>query len=295
MTRGFTLIELLIVVGIIALVAGMIAGSMTRRGEDAEVAKAAQQLAWDLRRARALAIQTGGVHGIAINMPATTGGAPSNETGQHYYRMFGPSPKIVGGLAQNSIPVADYLESDKTASRPNPFRVLTMGELRRAIAACWRGDPVYLPRNKVRFLALADTDEGIGSSRTPNGNPSYPANYPRPWFGYYAGGTWYPWGQGYDIRADDHDYLIAFLPNGAAIVPEFMRNRRYYQEPNCKNKPDMSRDDGMSAADYPKPSEIRAFTQPEAHERPAWECWWDIPEVAHFTRHTGGWFVTLAT
>ncbi|MCX8014369.1 MAG: type II secretion system GspH family protein, partial [Rectinema sp.] len=235
MTRGFTLIELLIVVGIIALVAGMIAGSMTRRGEDAEVAKAAQQLAWDLRRARALAIQTGGVHGIAINMPATTGGAPSNETGQHYYRMFGPSPKIVGGLAQNSIPVADYNQNTN-----NPFRVpwmdhneATRQTLRRAIAACWRGDPVYLPRNKVRFLALADTDEGFdnnnnNSSRTLNGEPPYPANYPRPWFGYYAGGTWYPWGQGYDIRADDHDYLIAFLPNGAAIVPEFMRNRRYY-------------------------------------------------------------------
>ncbi|MCX8013518.1 MAG: prepilin-type N-terminal cleavage/methylation domain-containing protein, partial [Rectinema sp.] len=129
---GFTLIELLVVIGIIAIVAAIAILSMTTTTRGAAVQAEAERLVAALRQARALAVQTGSVYGIAFNMheyrPGETdvtdaaqyvknvddndwmsrgdrlvdGGSgdppdyiPTNHTGSHWYQMFGPAPRPV--------------------------------------------------------------------------------------------------------------------------------------------------------------------------------------------------------
>ncbi|MCX8013171.1 MAG: hypothetical protein N3A02_02630, partial [Rectinema sp.] len=197
--------------------------------------------------------------------------------------------RLMGGIAQNTIPIADYYKKEDENAK-NPFRAESLHDLVNVISATWIGEPYRLPPKKVRFVALSDLDDGRGTTRSQSSSSvTFESTYPRPWFGYYKDKKWYAWGGKYRIHARTQDAVICFLPNGGAIMPEFLRNKRYYAK--IENK---------SGKQYPKPitgtlpnEEIRSFVQPAGQDRPPWECTWDVPEIVHFLQHTGGYHITL--
>lgn len=108
------------------------------------------------------------------------------------------------------------------------------------------------------------------------------------------------------VNADWMDACIAFLPSGEALFLEWNRGRRMYVNVQmtlanaaparnangvrdmCKVRLDYTKtpvsSNGIDAC-------FNLYTAPYEHRSQPVE---DIPEVAHFDRHTGGWHVTLA-
>ena len=194
--RGFTLIELLVVVAIIAVAAGMISVFPSQERRSAEVRDAANQLAATMREARNLAIRRRAIIGLAFNIangPGTSGVVLNNWGGGHWYRLIGPNwdnfSMATNGAA--APPVAELNDGD--GRRLADYLLKTQ--------AAWFGEKRQLPARKVRFIALADQDNG-GRVDWGNSNTAYldfPPTYPRPWFGYYESATkkLHAWG-GYD-------------------------------------------------------------------------------------------------
>lgn len=182
--HGFTLVELLMVVGIATLLmaVGMSVPKADRRRTAVEAA--ARELAATLRLARSMAIEKQSQYAVSFNITngkGTSGQVLNNWTGGHWYQIVEPDEDtlITGGLAQ--APTADFSDS------------MDVPQHLRRVSKCWHGRRSVLAARKVRFLALADQDNGTIRAT----GAGFPATYPRPWFGWYAAGRIHPWG-GYD-------------------------------------------------------------------------------------------------
>lgn len=370
MTRSaaFTLIEMLAVMAIIALVVGMVMRGFGREQRGAQVRAAAEQLAAALARARSLAIASGGMHGVAFNIqnaPGSSGAVLNNRSGGHWYRIIGP----VRGLGRYVYEgrIARVGKPDNFHGQPLPNFPDFIEEVRRD----WVSEPYVLPAGKVRFLALADTDEGPRQRKdTPAGSGTVwygsggETTWPRPWFGWYDGARLWPWG-GYDparpasafryqgsgpavvgcrnpedrrfdnntrksatevfadidldgdglfdspgerelaypvlvrdaprplVNADWLDFAIVFLPDGRAMATEWNQPRRQYDNLQATLGGGTNKDRN-GVADMAKTVLAIPGYGNRLFSGQGFACHYDIPEVAHFTRHTGGWFITLA-
>ena len=91
---SFTLVELATVIGILALLFGLLTsmiGPRTIRGP--MVKAAADQLASVLRKTRQMAMDNKGVYGVTFNIqnaPGSSGSVLNNRSGGHWYRIIGP-------------------------------------------------------------------------------------------------------------------------------------------------------------------------------------------------------------
>jgi prepilin-type N-terminal cleavage/methylation domain-containing protein len=372
---GFTLTELLVVMGIAALLVGMLLGSFGGEQRSAQVKAAADQLAAVLGQARSLAIANQAMYGVAFNIqnePGSSGAVLNNRSGGHWYRMLGPVKGLGRYVYEGRI--ARVGKPDSYHGYPLPNFPDFLEEVRRD----WVSEPYVLPARRVRILALADTDEGARRRKdTPNGSGTVwygsggETTYPRPWFGYYDGQRLWPWG-GYDparptsgfwyqgsgpavvgcrnpvdrrfdnntrkeqgangasvtqvladvdldgdglfdspgerelaypvlvqgaprplVNADWLDYAIVFLPDGRAMATEWNQPRRQYanQQATLTGSTNQGRN---GVDDLAKATLAVTGWSHTLFTGQGFACWYDIPEVAHFTRHTGGWFVTLA-
>jgi len=91
------------------------------------------------------------------------------------------------------------------------------------------------------------------------------------------------------------DAVIIFLPNGTVRFGEWNRGRRMYHAAQARNHRGSHNGVADRAkpchTDHPLPSDDRRLP---AYTGLDYEYQDDIPEVAHFDRHTGGWYITLA-
>jgi prepilin-type N-terminal cleavage/methylation domain-containing protein len=361
---GFTLLEMLAVLAVMAIVLGMAIPGFTRDEREAHVRAAADELAATLRKARSLAMARQTAYGVAFNIqndPDSSGRVLNNRTGGHWYQIIGPSGNSSYDLQGGTLPYASDMGADSLVKYHN---LPNFPDFTQEVSRCWAGERIVLPRNRVRFLALSDTDEGP-RVRAPHYNKSSDApqnvwygvggerSYPRPWCGYWdrTTGEWWPWGgrgattasvaaksafwyqgseadfpdsrnpadrsytQYFDLDGDKYtsgagekvigykvltkgeprplvnaawlDAVIAFLPSGQAIFLEWNRARRYYDDiqavpDNNANEAFGFRSNGVR--DMAKSYGSTVYTN---HS-------YDQAEVGHFTRHTGGWFITLA-
>jgi prepilin-type N-terminal cleavage/methylation domain-containing protein len=196
---GFTLVEILIVVGVMALLASMMVFLPKATQRDSAVKAAAEELAATMRQARAYAMAQRAVCAVAFNIqngPGTSGKVLNNYSGGHWYRIIGPSfdPRRTNGLGV--FPVPDFWGWDGS----------TVAQFDDDVRHSWLGDRHVLPRRQVRFLALGDQDNGTNVNCNDGGGwGTFPATYPRPWFGWYdpAAQRLYPWG-GYDTAITDN-------------------------------------------------------------------------------------------
>ena len=191
---GFTLLELLVVIGLLALLFGMIAFLPTGDKRDASVSAAANELAATLRTARTMAMDRRCTMAVAFhvqNGAGTSGLVPNNHDGGHWYRIIGPDENTTAGGSIAGYPQPGYYSNN------------TIATYFAAVAAAWVGDRHVLAPRRVRFVALSDQDNG-GMIDTSSNNlrAQFGAGYPRPWFG-----SWDPatkrlraWG-GYDPAA----------------------------------------------------------------------------------------------
>jgi prepilin-type N-terminal cleavage/methylation domain-containing protein len=203
-SRGFTLIELLVVIGIIVLVTSMIFVLPKRDERRALVEGSAQQLAATLRQARSMAMERGAIVGVSFNItnePGSSGRILNNRSGGHWYQITGPNPDSkTSAYTTYPLPRAAVADSYNTWTRMDSRRAPAVRPWVELIERCFIGERHVLPRRKVRFLALADTDNGNAFIW----GPKFPYTYPRPWFGFWDEGSkrLFPWG-GYDTQFKD--------------------------------------------------------------------------------------------
>ena len=196
---GFTLLEMLVVAAILVTIMAM-AFSLNRGDKrDAEVGAAAQELAAVLRQARSLAIERQSQFAVSFNIanPAgASGRVLTNRNGGHWYRILGPAED---NYNMNTNGAPSFTLPWRTNGGPGPSTTYdkALSTVLADVSRCWYGDRHVLPAGKVRFLALGDQDNG---SYMADGD-TFPATYPRPWFGWYDSTTkrLYPWG-GYDAN-----------------------------------------------------------------------------------------------
>lgn len=192
-TKAFTAIELLISILIILLLMGMVIGLPTSDKKHAAVRAAAEELAATLRAARAIAIGQSIVCGVAFhvqNGPGTTGLVLNNWSGGHWYRIIGaqtPPDAFPANMVMHSHPVPNYVDRS-LGGLGNVSQYLA------SVEESWLSEPHVLSARRVRFLSLSDQDSGSGGWASAG---RIPATYPRPWYGWWSGGTLYAWG-GYD-------------------------------------------------------------------------------------------------
>ncbi len=205
MRRAFSLVELLVVLSIVLLLMGIGMRSMKRDEKDAQVRGAAEGLAAVLRQTRSRAMSEQAAFGVVFNIqnqPGTSGLVLNNWSGGHWYRVIGPH-QLGGNLNSRALiaPVWNLRDDANRHFQPNfPDYIAN-------IADSWVSEPVRLPARQVRFLALADIDEGPRRTQAPRFNNSPgpidiyygdggERTYPRPWFGWFdpAAKKWWPWG-----------------------------------------------------------------------------------------------------
>jgi prepilin-type N-terminal cleavage/methylation domain-containing protein len=260
--RAFTLIELLCVLAIMALLVGMVLTALPRKGDAAAVELAAEQVCAVLQQARNTAIATQASISVVFNIqnaPGSTGRVINNRSGDHWCRILGKTRKQQLNVSRKSFDMPPFLATSSadpywTATNPafnhvNPlmgsvqagptaaaayddyqswFQWPTFPHLLEEIRADWISPPYTLPRGKVRFLALGDSDEGprlyAGALSSPptytstvGVNFGYGTTYPRPYFGWYdpASRRLYPWG-GYDPNLP----AVANIPGYGTSVSE---------------------------------------------------------------------------
>jgi prepilin-type N-terminal cleavage/methylation domain-containing protein len=210
---GFTLVELLLVIAIIVLAMSMVfiyAGRKDRRS--LQVRLEAEQLAQTLRQARGLAMDEKAVIGVAFNIsnaPGSKGTVLNNRAGGHWYRIMGPvrsngSQDYTGGAGGGYYGYYRFerLNTFWWVVDPHNGDAAVNGVLGEW-ANDWIGPKIVLPKNSVRFIALADQDNG--SHASPNWD--FAPTYPRPWFGEWDPNNHrlYAWG-GYDQEARFTDF-----------------------------------------------------------------------------------------
>lgn len=221
MHKAFTLVELLMVFTIIALIAGMMLAGLHDKGSAAQVRPAAEELAGVLRRARSLAISTMHPHAVVFNISNARGSSGrilNNLEGGHWYRILGP----VLSSSNDTIPSFQGVRWFEEFAN--------FGDFIDSVEASWIGEAHVLPAGKVRFLALADTDEGMRSANqmtNPLTGESFyassgesPSTYPRPWFGYYDSVKLHAWG-GYDPDNPATRMFSGFcFQGGSTVIPK---------------------------------------------------------------------------
>lgn len=197
---GFSLIELLVVVGLLVTLMGMAFAMNSGEKKDAIVGGAAQELAATLRKARSLALERKGIYAVSFNI-ANPAGSPglvlSNRSGGHWYRILGPD-EFNASMANNGSPTVPLMQRNIEGwAGPGADRDKAVPPMLEAVSRSWIDDRHVLPPGKVRFLALTDQDNG---SYMDDGD-TFPATYPRPWFGWYdsTSNRLFPWG-GYDAN-----------------------------------------------------------------------------------------------
>jgi len=222
---GFTLVELLMVILILMFLFGMVATMLGKSAlGNSQVKAAAYELAAVLGKARQMAMDHRSVYGVSFNIenaPGSSGSVINNRSGGHWYRIIGPhDPSWLGawsGVGGYNLP----LLFDRGSWCPNPpppawppgAGDYELGQWLAAMQNDFIGEKYYLPKGKVRFLALLDEDNGN------NYNPSaaFGPTYPRPWFGDFlpspADGTLrlFAWG-GYDQMQAFNDVGQAYEP-----------------------------------------------------------------------------------
>ena len=229
--HSFTLVELLVVMAIAALITGMIVAVGPRTSRAQVVQMAAEQVAAQLRRARALAMANRSPYMVSFNIenaPGSSGRVINNRSGGHWCRIgrsgranvgdnsgsFGDAPPLLTGAlkaAEGRQRAVTGLPWDWKATGDNADGAYsgnapiypTFAHLVEEIRSGWVSERVTLPAGKARFLALGDSDEGprlrYQVRLVPSWDCGYGTTYPRPYFGYFslADKRLYPWG-GYD-------------------------------------------------------------------------------------------------
>jgi type II secretory pathway pseudopilin PulG len=208
---AFTMIELMVVIAIMVALVGIGFGSLRGDDRSVRVKAEADRLAAVLQRARSMAMRNQASYGVTFNIqnePGSSGAVLNNRSGGHWYRIIGParngllSSAATGRIEEaGRIPWVGVLENFIGSGPANFPALLDM------IRSSWASEPYILPARRVRFLAIADLDEGPRvHSQHPAGTTvfygvSASKSYPRPWFGYFDASTQtlWPWG-GY--RAD---------------------------------------------------------------------------------------------
>lgn len=201
---GFTLVELLMVVAIIALTLSLVAFLPEVEKRNGAVRAAAEELAATMRHARSMAMQQAAVYAVAFNIrngKGTSGRVLNNWDGGHWYRIVGANEVPLSGYGAAWGLSAQYPRGTDYWSGKSVAQHLD------EIQASWAGDRHTLPPRRVRFLALSDQDNGsrIEMSDSNGSNwRSFPATYPRPWFGFWSAmdRRLYPWG-GYETSIVD--------------------------------------------------------------------------------------------
>lgn len=202
--RGFTLIELLVVIAIIVLATSMIFVLPKRDERRALVEGSAQQLAATLRSARSMAMERGAIVGVSFNItnePGSSGRILNNRSGGHWYQITGPNPDSkTSRYTTYPLPRAAVADGWSNWTPMDSRAAPAVRPWIELIDRCFIGERYVLPRRKVRFLALSDTDNGNAFIW----GPKFPYTYPRPWFGFWDATSkrLFPWG-GYDPQFKD--------------------------------------------------------------------------------------------
>lgn len=195
---GFTLVELMVVIGLITMMASLIAFLPKSERRLSAVRSAAEELAATLRSARAIAMDRRIVCGVTFNIAngaGTSGRTLNNRDGGHWYRITGEVPyrDDTNYIATYPVPTFNSQEVNGTGG---------VAQFIDQVKQSWIGERHVLTPRKVRFLALSDQDNGSGGWMA---SGRIPATYPRPWFGWWDAATkrLYPWG-GYDTAIKDY-------------------------------------------------------------------------------------------
>jgi len=235
----------MVVVLVISIVLGMSVWIPKGDTRFIAVQSAARELASYLRAARALAMRNDACIAVDFNIangPGTSGLVLNNWGGGHWYRMLGPMEfdysRGVYGLASHPLPGNFFTYGNGDNSNNVPI-------LQRRVTSGWIGEEQRLAPRKVRFLALTDLDEGHCQRFASTVSEStFPATYPRPWFGWWDSTTnrLRPWG-GYDpALVDGHGVNNAgFYFQGAdgaitgCLNPTDRNSTATYNEINFQN------------------------------------------------------------
>jgi len=198
---GFSLVELLVAMSIVVIAIGITFGSTRLDTREQAVRAAAEELAAVCRKARARAMAEHQAVGLSFNIqnaPGSSGRVLNNRSGGHWYRLLGAGStvgsehRIFGTppLLVRWYSTRDGAKIQELGKYDNPIRYFL-----ESVERSWIGPPTMLPAHRVRFLALADQDNGDFVQP----GDTYAPTYPRPWFGWWdqSSKRLYPWG-GYD-------------------------------------------------------------------------------------------------
>lgn len=254
--HGFTMIELLVVLGIVAALVGVVWAIPAGEERDAQVRGAADELAAVLRETRTRAMRSNRTYAVVFNLenaPGSTGRVLNNRSGGHWYRVLGPSDSLPNirtlvddqnmadgdcQLAWSMPPLFNPYFSSANGRGCAPASTGGAPPLKAYldwVERSWIDEAHVLAKGKVRFLALADQDNG--DNDLPSLGGYYTATYPRPWFGWWdeASRRLHPWG-GYDPalrKATQHANKAlddrAVLVNGPGYTRTISHSAFYYE------------------------------------------------------------------
>ena len=233
MKRAFTLIELLVVISIIAIAMSLVFAMNGRQRDSVELRNSAEELAGVLRKTRTQAIEQKAFFSVAFNITngkGTSGRVLNNRDGGHWYRVLGPGVVNWESQGMTLPPLADRNAApggsvdDANHGRSFAKYDCPVRSYLALVTRSWESPRHVLPAGRVRFLALADQDNGAHCRP----DDPYQSTYPRPWFGTWDSGTkkWYPWG-GYDPEIAD---ASPWWPNRTGLDGNPISSSGFYYE-----------------------------------------------------------------